>query len=83
MRKKDVSSFLTRTQPIKSYGVFVYYSPFIFFFSLQKCPLSLNVQELLHVLPWWKIPNYSSLLILIKPISAGKISVSAVSCQQM
>ena len=65
-KKKDSSSFLVRTQPIKSHGLFVYSSPPTSFSSLFKSSPSIAMQALaygllIHVILCWYWINLSLL----------------------
>ena len=79
-KKKDSSSFLARTQPMKSHGFFVYYSHS----NLIFLPIKLFSSPCLpHSLLLLQTPNCNSLLIPNKPIFAREITGSLfVSGQQ-
>ena len=70
--KKDTSSFLAKTHPMKSYGLF-YYGPPNFLFLYKNILLSLPHGDL-HMVHHGCITNCHFLLILNKPIFVGEIS---------
>ena len=59
---------------MKSHGLSVYYSPPNFLFLSVKACYFPSVWKLALGLPWLQTLNCNSLLILSKPIFAGKIS---------
>ena len=73
-KKKDISSLLARTQPMKSNRLFITALP-TFFSSLQMCS-SLAMWGLACGLLWLQTLNCNFLLISNKPIFAGEISGS-------
>ena len=75
-KKKDSSSFLARTQPIKSHGRLVNYnSPNFLFLSIKVFSL-LALQGLALTLYGCRLLNSSSLLMQNKPIFPGEKSFS-------
>ena len=64
------------TQPMKSHGLFVYYTSPQLLFPLCKRVLSIFVDPLAHGPPWLHTVNCNSLLIPNKPIFAGEITSS-------
>lgn len=71
-KKKDTSSFLAKTHPMKSYGLFYYGLP-NFLFLYKSILLSLPHGDL-HMVHHGCITKCHFLLILNKPIFAGEIS---------
>lgn len=67
---------------MKSYGLFVSYSPPKFLPPSINCP-SFAVMRLAYSLPWLQTPHCNSFLILNKLIFAGKVTGSLfISGQQ-
>ena len=72
------SSFLARSQPVKSHGLFIYHSPPHFHFpSMKAFPFLCHLGTCMaYGLPWLQTPSYNSLLILSKLIFVGETSAS-------
>jgi len=77
-KKKDSSSFLARTQPLKSHGLYTLYNLPNFVFPSIKCFYFVLFPHALQTAAygslWWQTSNCNSLLTTDKPIFAGEIS---------
>ena len=83
-KKKDSISFLARTQPMKSHGIFVYQSlPNLLFISVKALSFPCYA-GFAYGLSWLQTLNCNSLLTPNKTVFAGEISGSLfVSSQQV